>query len=107
MVERCCRLARRMAERLGAQERVEILNDVVLNQVLVRFHPPGGAASCEAIDAYTREVIARVQAEGTCWLGGTVWHGLAAMRISVSHWATTEEDADHSVGAILGCAKPE
>jgi glutamate/tyrosine decarboxylase-like PLP-dependent enzyme len=105
LVERCCRLARRMAERLEVEERVEILNEVVLNQVLVRFHPPGGAASSEAIDAFTREVIAKVQHEGTCWLGGTVWQGKAAMRISVSSWSTTEEDVDRSAAAILGCAE--
>jgi glutamate/tyrosine decarboxylase-like PLP-dependent enzyme len=104
MIERDCRLARRMAERLRAREGVEMLNEVALNQVLVRFHPPGEPATPEAIDARTREVIAKVQAEGTCWLGGTVWKGQAAMRISVSHWATTEEDIDRSAQAILRCA---
>jgi glutamate/tyrosine decarboxylase-like PLP-dependent enzyme len=99
IVERCSALARRFAERLGGQPGVEILNDVVLNQVLVRFAAPGKDA-----DAFTREVIARVQADGTCWLGGTVWHGMAAMRISVSSWATTEEDVDRSVAAILRAA---
>ena len=84
-----------------------ILNDVVLNQVLVRFAPPatdGPAPDEAAIDAFTREVIAAVQADGTCWLGGTTWHGMAAMRISVSNWSTTEEDADVSVAAIRRCA---
>ncbi len=97
LVERCCAHARRFAERLGAESGVEILNDVVLNQVLVRFHPPSGGDA----DAFTREVIARVQADGTCWLGGTTWHGVAAMRISVSNWSTTEADVDLSVAAIL------
>ncbi len=97
LVERCCALARRFAERLGAEPGVEILNDVVLNQVLVRFHPAGGGGA----DAFTREVIARVQADGTCWLGGTTWHGMAAMRISVSNWSTTEADVDLSAAAIL------
>jgi len=105
LVERCSALARRMAARLAAVPGVEILNDVVLNQVLVRFSPAGGSASPEAIDAFTREVIARVQAEGTCWLGGTVWQGKAAMRISVSNWSTTEEDVDRSAAAILACAR--
>ncbi len=50
-------------------------------------------------------VIAAVQADGTCWLGGTTWHGMAAMRISVSNWSTTEADADLSVEAILRCAQ--
>ncbi|HEV8580651.1 MAG TPA: aminotransferase class V-fold PLP-dependent enzyme [Thermoanaerobaculia bacterium] len=97
LVERCCSHARRFAERLGSEAGAEILNDVVLNQVLVRFHSPGGADP----DAFTREVIARVQADGTCWLGGTIWHGMAAMRISVSNWSTTEEDVERSAEAIL------
>jgi glutamate/tyrosine decarboxylase-like PLP-dependent enzyme len=100
LVERCCRLARRMAERLDAADGVEVLNDVVLNQALVRFTPPGGGDP----DAFTREVIRRVQADGTLWLSGTTWHGMAAMRISVSNWSTTEADADASVQAILRCA---
>ncbi|MFY9820873.1 MAG: pyridoxal-dependent decarboxylase [Thermoanaerobaculia bacterium] len=92
MVERCCALARRFAERLREEPGVEILNEVVLNQVLVRF---------QASDALTRDVIARVQADGTCWLGGTTWQGKGAMRISVSSWATTEADVDVSAAAIL------
>jgi glutamate/tyrosine decarboxylase-like PLP-dependent enzyme len=102
MVERCCALARRFATRLGGEPGVEILNDVVLNQVLVRFQPPAGGDA----DAFTREVIARVQADGTCWLGGTTWHGMAAMRISVSSWSTTEEDVDRSAEAILKALTP-
>ena len=92
LVDRCCALARRFAEQLAAAPGVEVLNDVVLNQVLVRF---GGS------DELTRRVIAAAQAEGTSWFGSTVWHGLAAARISVSGWATTEADVDRSVAAIL------
>jgi glutamate/tyrosine decarboxylase-like PLP-dependent enzyme len=103
MIERCCALARRMADGLRGTEGVTILNDVVLNQVLVRFAPPGGGDEA-ATDDFTRRVIAAVQADGTCWLGGTTWHGIAAMRISVSNWSTTEADADVSVEAILRCA---
>jgi glutamate/tyrosine decarboxylase-like PLP-dependent enzyme len=91
LVEGHCRLAARMAERLRAEPGVTILNDVVLNQVLVRFGDD---------DAATEAVIARVQEDGTCWLGGTRWHGVAAMRISVSGWQTTEADADRSADAI-------
>ena len=101
LVDRCCRLARRMAQRLAEDPVVTILNDVVLNQVLVRFSDPSGQNS----DEFTAEVIRRVQEEGTCWLGGTTWHGLQAMRISVSNWSTTEEDIDRSADAILRCAK--
>jgi glutamate/tyrosine decarboxylase-like PLP-dependent enzyme len=92
LVDRCCAHARRFAELLSGQPGVEVLNDVVLNQVLVRFGDD---------DATTREVITRVQRDGTCWLGGTTWHGIAAMRISVSNWATTEEDVTRSAAAIL------
>jgi glutamate/tyrosine decarboxylase-like PLP-dependent enzyme len=110
MIARCCALARRMADGLRVAEGVTILNDVVLNQVLVRFSPPrsadGGAGGDDAAsDDFTRRVIAAVQADGTCWLGGTTWHGMAAMRISVSNWSTTEADADVSVEAILRCAQ--
>jgi len=105
MIERCCGIARRMADGLRGAPGVTILNDVVLNQVLVRFAPPGGDADTDATDDFTRRVIASVQADGTCWLGGTTWHGMAAMRISVSNWSTTEADADLSVEAILRCAK--
>jgi glutamate/tyrosine decarboxylase-like PLP-dependent enzyme len=92
LVERCCALASRMAARLDAHARAAVLNDVVLNQVLVRIDDD---------DAATDATVRRVQEDGTCWLGGTRWHGRAAMRISVSGWATTEEDADRSVDAIL------
>jgi hypothetical protein len=68
--------------------------------VLVRFTARDGGDD----DAFTRAVIAAVQADGTCWLGGTTWHGVAAMRISVSNWQTTESDIDRSAEAILRCA---
>ena len=101
LVERCCALARRMADQLAAAPGVEVLNEVVLNQVLVRFQPVDPTADG---DEFTRGVIARVQEEGTAWMGGTTWQGQAAMRISVSSWATTEADADRTVQAILGAA---
>jgi glutamate/tyrosine decarboxylase-like PLP-dependent enzyme len=100
LVERCCALARRMADTLRASECVEVLNEVVLNQVLVRFRPPSGDT-----DAFTREVIRRIQADGTCWLGGTTWHDRTAARISISNASTTEADIDRSAAAILACAR--
>ena len=103
LIERCSALARRFAERLATEPGVRVLNDVVLNQVLVRFEAAGEDAA--AADDRTRRVVAAVQRDGTCWLGGTTWHGLAAMRISVSNWSTTEDDVDRSVDAILGCAR--
>lgn len=101
LVDRCCRLARRMADRLREAPQAMILNDVVLNQVLVRFSDPAGADD----DQFTADVIRRVQDDGTCWLGGTVWHGMQAMRISVSNWSTQEHDIDISAEAILRCAQ--
>ena len=94
LVDRCCALARRFAYALNATEGIEIRNEVVLNQVLVAFP-----------DRDTREVIARVQADGTCWLGGTAWPGEPLMRISVANWSTTEQDVDRSVKAILRCVE--
>jgi glutamate/tyrosine decarboxylase-like PLP-dependent enzyme len=96
LVERCCALARRMAERLVAEPGVEVLNDVVLNQVLVRFGDDDGV---------TADVIRRVQEDGTCWAGGSAWRGRGVMRISVSNWATTEADVDVSADAILAAAR--
>lgn len=96
LIERNCRLAARMAEKLSSHPGVKILNDIVLNQVLVRFERDG-----RDTDQLTRDVIAGVQQEGTCWLGGTTWHGMAAMRVSVANWSTTSEDIDRSASAIL------
>jgi len=96
LVERTCRYASRFAEGLAAGG-YEILNDVVLNQVLVSFGD----------EQTTRRVIAGVQAEGTCWCGGSVWQGHTAMRVSVSSWATTEADIERSIAAILRVASEE
>ncbi|MBV9170371.1 MAG: aspartate aminotransferase family protein, partial [Chloroflexi bacterium] len=94
LVERTCQHAARFA--LGLREAgFEVLNDVVLNQVLVSF----------GSDELTRRVIAEVQRDGTCWCGGTVWRGRAAMRISVSSWATTAEDVEQSLEAIVRVAR--
>ncbi len=78
-----------MAGRLAAEAGVAVLNKVVPNQVLVRFGDD---------DALTRDVVRRVQEDGTCWLGGSTWRGKAVMRISVSNWATTETDHPGGVG---------
>ncbi len=93
LVERTCAHAQRFAEGLRAAG-FDVLNDVVINQVLVSF---GDASK-------TQEVIRRVQEEGICWCGGTVWQGKTAMRISVSSWATTEADVDRSLEAIVRAA---
>jgi glutamate/tyrosine decarboxylase-like PLP-dependent enzyme len=93
MIERSCRQARLFATLL-AEAGFEILNDVVLNQVLVSFGDP----------ATTERAIVDLQADGTCWAGRTVWQGRTAMRISVSCWATTDEDVRLSVAAMVGVA---
>ena len=103
LVERDCAHARRMAERLAAGPHVRILNEVVLNQVLVRFDGTDEDPDGTAGDARTRAVIDAVQRDGTCWLGGTTWAGRAAMRVSVSGWQTTGDDIERSADAILAC----
>ena len=95
LVERCCALARRFSEQLGALDNVTIANDVVLNQVLVGFGD----------DERTDRVIEKVQRSGECWMGATTWHGQRLMRISVSSWRTTEADVDRSVAAILAATE--
>lgn len=94
MIERNCRQARRFAEGLRAAG-FEVLNEVVLNQVLVSF----GSAE------QTERTIAAIQEEGTCWCGGTIWHGRTAMRISVSNWSTTDVDVEASIEAIVRVAR--
>lgn len=94
LIERTCRYARRFAEALSSAGYT-VLNDVVLNQVLVSF---GSAEK-------TLRVIEGIQAEGTCWCGNTVWQGQTAMRISVVSWATTEQDVELSIDAMLRIAR--
>jgi glutamate/tyrosine decarboxylase-like PLP-dependent enzyme len=90
LIERSCAHARRFARQLGAIEGVEIVNDVVLNQVLVRFGD----------DVRTDRVIELTQQSGVCWMGGTTWRGTRCMRISVVNHSTSENDVDLSVAAI-------
>ena len=94
IVERTSAHARRFAAGLRAAG-YQVLNEVVINQVLVSFGTP----------EKTLSAIARLQAEGTCWCGSTVWQGKTAMRISVSSWATTKEDVDRSLAAMLKAAE--
>lgn len=95
LVDRCCALARRFAERLDGRAGIRVVTDVALNQVLVRFGDD---------DDVTDRVIAAVQSSGECWMGATTWHGMRLMRISVSGWSTTEADVDRSVAAIAAAA---
>jgi glutamate/tyrosine decarboxylase-like PLP-dependent enzyme len=96
LIERNCAQARRMAERMAAIEGCEVLNDVVLNQVLVRF--PGD-------DDANAGTIAAIQRDGTCWLGGTQWQGRHVARISFSNWSTTSDDVDRSADAIAAAIR--
>jgi glutamate/tyrosine decarboxylase-like PLP-dependent enzyme len=96
LVEGCCSMAARFAEGVASVPGARVLNDVVLNQVLVRFDDD---------DARTRAVIGGVQAGGEAWMGGTTWRGMAAMRVSVSGWATGEDDIDRTVAAIEAAAR--
>jgi glutamate/tyrosine decarboxylase-like PLP-dependent enzyme len=98
MVDRHCALARHLAERLAAEPGVRVLNDVVLNQVIVRFADDKPVAEG---DRATKEVIARVQKDGTCYAGGAQWRGKWVMRLSVIGWPTTEADIDRSADAIV------
>jgi glutamate/tyrosine decarboxylase-like PLP-dependent enzyme len=93
LVDRNCLQAQKMAAGLQ-RAGVEVLNEVVLNQVVVSF----------GSDRRTTQVIARIQDDGECWCGATQWRGRAAMRISVSSWATTDEDVERSLSAILKAA---
>jgi glutamate/tyrosine decarboxylase-like PLP-dependent enzyme len=99
MIDRCCDLAVLTAETLRKEPGIEILNDVVVNQTLIRFHGDDPADD----DRLTRDVVTRVQDDRVCWLSGTRWHGLEAMRFSVSNWSTTERDIEMTVESIVRC----
>jgi glutamate/tyrosine decarboxylase-like PLP-dependent enzyme len=88
LIDRSCALATRFAHRMSGH----VLNDVVLNQVLLGLGPD------------TADIVRRVQAEGTCWVSGTTWHGSPAMRFSVSNFTTDESDIDRAADTILRLA---
>ncbi len=96
LIERCCSHAELFAENLR-NAGFRILNNVTLNQVLVSF----GDANL------TNRIIKKIQDDGTCWCGGTIWKGITAMRISVSSWMTTEKDIQMSAAAIIRIANEE
>ncbi|MDO3637575.1 pyridoxal phosphate-dependent decarboxylase family protein, partial [Mycolicibacterium arseniciresistens] len=96
LVERNCAQARRMADLVSAIPGAQVLNEVVLNQVLLRL--PGG-------DAANRAAIAAIQDDGTCWLGGTTWRGEHVLRISVANWATSDADIDRCASVIAAIAE--
>jgi glutamate/tyrosine decarboxylase-like PLP-dependent enzyme len=100
LVERTAGHARRFAAELSASGQAEVVNDVVLNQVLVRWSSPAGRDP----DGYNDEVVEAIQREGTAYVSGTSWRGRRLMRISVADWATDEHDVDRTVAAMLRCA---
>ena len=101
LVEGSCRMAERFAALLSEADGVEVLHQD-LNQVVVRFLDPAGRDH----DAHSRAVVARAQAEGTCYPSGTVWRGVAGARLSVTSWRTGAEDVDRSVAALLAAHRP-
>ena len=96
LIERTCQHAKAFADGFGVAG-YEVLNDVVLNQVLISFGD----------DQTTGRIIDAIQADGTCWCGGTIWKGRNAMRISVSSWATTKADVEQSLATMLAIAAAE
>jgi glutamate/tyrosine decarboxylase-like PLP-dependent enzyme len=96
LVERCCAHATAFARELGALDGVEVMNEVGLNQLVIRFRDPRGIDD----DAHTRAVTERVTAGGVCYPTITTWRGVAGMRISVSNWSTDDDDVRQSVAAI-------
>jgi glutamate/tyrosine decarboxylase-like PLP-dependent enzyme len=102
MVERGCWVARRIADRIEAAHGASVLNDVVLNQVLVRFETDDRDPA--ASDALTRAALLEIQEEGTIWLSGTTWHDMAAIRVSVSNWGTGADEAELAAATILAAA---
>jgi glutamate/tyrosine decarboxylase-like PLP-dependent enzyme len=104
MVSQHCALARRMAQRLAEAPDVEIMNEVVLNQVAVRFGTDLDAARA---DALTQRAIARIQREGECFVGGALWRGRQIVRVSVIGEGTREADIDRAAAAILSAWRAE
>jgi glutamate/tyrosine decarboxylase-like PLP-dependent enzyme len=102
MIERGCWVARRIADRIEAAPGATVLNDVVLNQVLVRFETDDRDPA--ASDALTRAALQAIQEDGTIWLSGTTWHDMAAIRVSVSNWGTGADEAELAAAAILAAA---
>jgi glutamate/tyrosine decarboxylase-like PLP-dependent enzyme len=95
LVERCCAHARAIGDGLAELPDAELLNEVVLNQVLLRF----------GSDAQTADVLARVQAGGEVWMSGTTWDGRAAIRVSVSNWQTSERDVEATIDAFASAVR--
>ena len=99
LVVRTCRLARSFADQLVASGRVELVNEVVFNQVLVRWLAEDGEH-----DAFNDRVLANVQRDGVAFFSGTTYNGMRLMRISVSDWATDDDDVTRSIEALMKAA---
>ena len=90
LVARCCALATRLADGVSEIPDVTVVNDVVLNQVLIRV---GDAQLTTAVEE-------RIQNDGAAWLGGTTWRGQRLLRVAVSNWSTSEADIDRTIDTI-------
>lgn len=104
MVEHHCALARHAAQRLAAEPGIAVLNTVVLNQLIVQF---GADGDPQHADALTRATIARIVADGTCFVGGAEWRGRWVMRVSIIGWETQLADIDRAVDAMLAAWRAE
>jgi len=101
VLERCCRLAQVFARGAARLEGAQVLNAVVLNQVLVRFSSP----AVDDAEAFHQAIAARIQSDGRCWLGTTLWHGRMALRVSICNWQTTEEDISTALRALAAAVQ--
>jgi glutamate/tyrosine decarboxylase-like PLP-dependent enzyme len=89
-IRRLAASAARLAEKLAALDGVEVLNDVGYTQISIAFGD----------DATTRDVAARLIADGTVWMSGSRWHGREVLRISVSNWTTDAADVTTAAEAV-------
>ncbi|MHA6690321.1 pyridoxal phosphate-dependent decarboxylase family protein [Devosia sp. A449] len=98
MVEQCCQSARLIADAISDEDGIAVVNDVTLNQLIVQF---GSDLAPESGDALTRATIAALQQDGTIFVGGAVWRDRQVMRLSVSNYQTTAQEAQMAAAAIL------
>lgn len=103
IIENSCDIALLFKELLGQLPHARILNDVVLNQVLCRMVPD----SVSDLDKFNKSIVERIQRDGVCWLGTTIWNGKTVLRISISNWCTSKEDVYQSVKSIHNSIEDE
>jgi glutamate/tyrosine decarboxylase-like PLP-dependent enzyme len=94
LIQRACDAAMTIGRRLERADGFTVLNEVVLNQVLVRYRDAETTAA----------LVAAIQRDGRIWCGPTVWRGETALRVSVSSWKTTVDDASAAADVIVELA---